>query len=1060
MSSGLGALDPRQTVTQYKLDIWQAERGFEQNSLFAILQTRDGYIWLGTVDGLVRFDGVRFKVFNKNNTEQLKDNTVRALCEGRDGSLWIGTLAGGLSRLKNGEFTVYDIGPLQDFISPIIEDRTGAIWFGTRNHGVTRLKDRRFTTYTTADGLVNNDVHSICEDKSGNLWFGTSGGLTRRTPEGRSTVYTAKDGLVCDYIYSLCQSENGELWIGTNAGLYRMNIDKRSFTRYGTRRGLPDPQVMCLYEDRDRNLWGGTDGGGVFRVKNGKIEGLSLEDGMACGYIYAIHEDREGSLWIGTIDGGLHRLMSTIVTPYTIKEGLRHNVVESIYEDRAGGLWIGTEGGPNRLKNGELAVPFTGGQKLLNHTILSILEDRSGTLWFGTDAGLMRLKENNLTSFTTRDGIPHDRVLHLLEDHRGDILLATPNGLSRYREGKFTTFIRKEELSNNIVTFLHEDREENLWIGTEEGLHRMKNNRLSLYTTREGLVDNTMLCIYEDSDGVLYFGFIGGLSRRENGKFTNYTPQNGLSDSYVYYILEDDKENLWLAGATGISRIGKRELADFDRGKIKILRPTTYNEQDGMKTSWCNSVGEKSRDGRLWFGTNKGVAMVDPANIKINPLPPPVIIEELKVDGEDIKLNGLHCSKANPLVIPPGKERLDFYYTALSFLKPQKVKFKLKLEGYDAGWIDRGNARGTTYTRLAPGFYTLKVIACNSDGIWNQDGASLYFYMEPYFWQTTWFYVLAILFFVFAAFSGYRFRVKQLKDREKKLSSLVDLRTQALNERTLELEKAHGSLQLSKGIIEEKNRNILASINYAQKIQQAVLPPDEKINTVLSDYFIVFKPRDIVSGDFYWFSHLDDRVFIAAVDCTGHGVPGAFLSMIGNITLNEIVKETQITNPGQILCRLHLGVRSVLQQEKEDYKSGDGMEVGMCLIDLEKGKLTFAGAKRPLFYVKNSEFFEIKGDKRPIGGRQKEKKRTFTNHEIDVQSETIIYLTTDGFVDQHNGENKKYGSLRLKRFLRAIAHLPMEQQEEAILRELNDHQGTENQRDDITVIGIKLRGKG
>jgi len=1052
------ALDPQKAVTQYKLDIWQAERGFEQNSINAIVQTRDGYIWIGTQDGLVRFDGIRFNVFNKNNTGELSSNAVRALYEDRNGVLWIG-MDGGLSSLLKGKFTTYTTKdcPVLESISALTRDPGGNLWIGSDGKGAARFKDGTFTAYTkdsTGGGLINDGIQGIRADKYGNLWFATVGGLVKRTPAGTFIDYTGKSGMFSDYIYCILEKENGELWVGGYPGLFMKKGE--TFHYYGIENGLPNPKIVSLLEDGSRNFWVGTDGSGLARLKNGNFQRFSLEHGMACGYVRALCEDREGSLWMGTLKGGLHRLRDTIFITYTTMEGLTDSHINGIYENRAGVLWVGTQNGLNRMEQGRVTLKLTVKNGLLNRVIHSVLEDNSGTTWIGTDGGLSRYSGGKLTNFTMKNGLLHDHVYTLFEDSRGYLWIGGLKGLSRFHHGQLMPFDAKEEF---VAKCILEDGKGNLWIGTESGLKHLENGHLRSYTTRDGLAHNHIECLYEDKDGTLFIGTRGGLNRLKDDTFTAFTIRGGLNDNRVNYIVEDDTGNVWLAGIAGISRIGKKGLMDFFDGKVEKIYPVTYTELDGMKTRRCNNAGVKSRDGGLWFATHNGLVNIDPSNIKINPPPPPVIIEELKVDGEDIVLNGRYSSKENPLVIPPGKERLDFYYTALSFIKPQKVAFKLKLEGYDDHWIDHGNARGTTYTRLAPGHYTFKVIARNSDGIWNRAGASLYFHMQPYFWQTTWFIIAAALFVIFAVVSGYRFHVKQLKDREKRLSKLVELRTRALNDRTIELEKAHGSLQISKGIIEKKNQNILASINYAQKIQQAVLPNTEKIRKVLNDSFIIFKPRDIVSGDFYWFSHLDDRVFIAAVDCTGHGVPGAFLSMIGNITLNEIVKEVQITNPGQILCRLHRGVRSVLHQEKEGYKTGDGMEVGMCMIDLENGKLTFAGAKRPLFYVKNSEFFEIKGDRRAIGGRQKEKRRVFTNHEIGIQSETIIYLTTDGFVDQHNGENKKYGSLRFKKLLQDNAHLPMEQQKEVIIRELTDHRGNENQRDDITVIGIKIRGK-
>jgi ligand-binding sensor domain-containing protein/serine phosphatase RsbU (regulator of sigma subunit) len=1065
ISSVLTALDPQKAITQYKLDIWTVERGFPQNSVLAIVQTHDGYIWTGTFDGLVRFDGVRFKVFNKNNTKQLKSNVIRALCEDRNGNLWIGTDEG-LSCLKSkdGKFTTYSPEEERTLneISSIIEDQDGTLWIGTFNSGVTCLKNDKFTTYTTRDGLASNVVCSLHEDKQGNLWIGTRAGITIRTPSGRFISVIEQVGLSSSYILSFCEKASGELWIGTTKGLYR--IKDQTFTHYGINDGLPNPKIVSLYEDSDQNFWLGTDGSGLVRMKGGKFHTFSLNDGMACGFVYPICEDREGSLWLGTLEGGLHRLSDTKFTTYTAKEGLAHDHVNCIYEDRGGNIWIGTDGGVNWLKDGELTLEYTTRKGLLSNIVHSILEDREGGVWIGTEEGLHRFKGGILSTFTTKNGLSHNTIFYLLEDKQGAIWIGTTNGLNQFHKGKFSIFTKKEGLLDNTVTYIYEDRAGNLWIViTRKGLNRLKDGKCTAYTTKEGLVNNDVECVYEDEEGVLYIGTRGGLSLRVKEKFTNVTTQSGLIDNHVNYILKDDMGNLWLAGRTGISQVSKKELMDFDMGKIDKIHPVTYNERDGMKSRWCKNSGEKTRDGRLWFATDKGVVMIDPAKIERNTLPPSVIIEELIVDGEQVDLSGPHSQKGEPLVIPPGKKRLEFYYTGLSFVKPRQMRFKLKLEGYDRDWVDAGNARSNIYTGLSPGKYIFKVIACNSDGVWNQTGASFSFYIKPYFYQTLWFYIFVTLIVLLTVFSGFRFRVRQLKSRERKLTELVGLRTKELNEQTLELEKAHIKLQMSKQIIEEKNRNILASIQYARKIQQAILPTDDRMRRVLKDYFVIYKPRDIVSGDFYWFTQSGDTLFIAAVDCTGHGVPGAFLSLIGNMELNEIVNEKFVSDPAQFLLYMDLGIRRTLQQEKGENRSdegmGVGMEVGLCMIDLRKGRLTFAGARRPLYYIKNSEFFEIKGDRKSIGGRQKEENPAFTNHKIDIQSETIIYLTTDGFADQNNWKNKKYGSLRLKRFLQANTHLSMGRQKEALLEELNAHQGTEEQRDDITIIGIKLKVK-
>jgi serine phosphatase RsbU (regulator of sigma subunit) len=558
---------------------------------------------------------------------------------------------------------------------------------------------------------------------------------------------------------------------------------------------------------------------------------------------------------------------------------------------------------------------------------------------------------------------------------------------------------------------------------------------------------------------VIWIGTDKGLVRLKNSTLSRYTIECGLIENYVYSILEDDRGYIWLGGRNGISRVSKKELEHYSAGKINKVRPDWYNEKDGMKSRWCTRSGCETRDGRFWFPTSMGIAMIDPNHIESTPLS--TIIEKFIVDGKQINLKS-----KKPVTLSPGKKRLEFYYTATSFINPQKITFRLKLKGFDKNWIDMGKARSTNYAGLAPGHYKFTVAACNPDGIWNKTGTSFSFYLKPHFYQTTWFYLLAVLFVLLAAFSIYRFRVRQLKNRQRELSALVELRTRDLKERTLQLETAHHNLHQSKEIIETKNRHIIDSIRYAQKIQQAMLPSKEKMARELTDYFVVFKPKDIVSGDFYWFNVVENQYFIAVADCTGHGVPGALLSMIGYLMLNEAINEKRILDPARALSYLHRGFRSVLKQElnledNNTYDTYDGMDVGLCRIDLKVGKITFAGAGHSLFLVKDSKLIEIKGNRKSIGGRQREEIRSFTNHQIDFsdidQKEIMIYMATDGFADQHNPGNQKFGTRRLRKFLQDYAHLDTSRQRETLLKALETHQVNEEQRDDITVIGIRLR---
>jgi len=1071
LSSTLTALDPDKAITQYTIHIWNMEGGLPGNSIYAIQQTGDGYLWIATPDGLVRFDGLNFELYDKQNVPELNGNHIRALYVDREDTLWIGTSYGGLTRYKKGDFKTFPITRHRSLhkIRAIDEDRWGNLWIGSYTRGLTCFSGGNFTPYSAADGLPGNQVRAISRDGDGDLWVVTGGGIVKIVKPGIFQTYTSLDNL--PHLHTSCfyDTDKKNLWIGTgDSGLYC--LQNGIVNAYGVGPGGIHPTINTLFRDKMRNLWIGTDGGGLTRIKGGKSSTLSGANCISCGFIYSLYEDKEGSLWMGTLDGGLHQLMDGKFTTYTTREGLVHDDIQCICACRTGGLWIGSKGGVNRLQNRVLTTELTTREGLLNNSILSLHEDPDGFLWIGTYEGLHRYKPGDpasLTRVTTADGLPDNRIRSVLVDSRGHLWIGTQNGLNRYNTGdarntgehRFTHFTTKDGLTGNYIWFLFEDSRGELWIGTDTGLNRFKDGEITAYKPEAWTENNFFRCAYEDSRGVLWFGADSGLMRLDQDKTTLYTTENGLIENYVNSIIEDDRGYLWLGGRNGISRIPKAELEGISRGEIHPIHLDSYNEEDGMKSRWCSAPACKTSDGRFWFPTVMGIAAIDPNHIKTSTLAPGIIIEKMVADGETFLIHN-KVKNGEHIRLTPGTERLQFYYTAVSFINSQKMKFKSRLAGYESDWIDMGTARTSTYTRLSPGEYTFKVTGSNPDGIWSEEGAAFSFYLEPRFTQTPWFYLSAGLFILLAAFFLYRYRVRQLRAREKELSSLVESRTRDLIQRNFELGKAHQKLRQSKEIIEEKNRHIMASMQYASKIQAAMLPIRERMENELEEHFVIYRPKDIVSGDFYWFDVIGDYYFLAVADCTGHGVPGALLSMIGYMMLNEAVKGLDMLDPAMILDYLHQGFRSVLKQEIEMSHTNDGMDIGLARIDVTTGEVLFAGAGRPLYLVSGSELVEIKGDRKSIGGRQREAKRFFTNREFvnpdRSRGRVMLYLMSDGFVGQHNPDDRKYGSRRLKKFLRDHAHLSAYRQKEALLKELKAHQADMEQRDDITVIGIRI----
>lgn len=1045
----LHALNPNKALTQYRLDSWNIENGFPHNLVYTIIQTRDGYIWMGTRNGLVRFNGFGFKTFQKENESQLKSNDIRCLLEDNDGTIWIGNFNGGLSYLKEGNFQNYSSEkyPFLEGIYCMTQSNDGAIWIGTLQNGIISLKDGKFTNYTCKDGLVSDKIINVVKDIQGNLWFATRSGLIKKNPNNSFINYTTKNGLPGEFVFSVLPDKKGGLWISSFSKLCYYKND--TFTPIDTASILKNPKIVPLYLDSNDYLWIGTDGNGFTRMKNGAFDRLSTDIGIESKCISCFLEDREGSLWIGTVHEGALRLSDTKFANLTTREGLSTNITHCIFQDHAGDLWIGTDYGLNKIKKGKCTLEFTTKNGLFHNTVYTVIEDRKNNIWIGTNRGLniYNLKNKSISGFTYTNGLNNNVVTSLYEDRSGRIWIGTEGGLNKYENGKITNYSEKDGINSELVCSIIEDRNGILWIGTSIGVfHTLSptDKQFKLIPASSNIYVNNL---YEDKNGMILIGTGKGLIIYNNGNTIHCTNTQGLGQPTVESIIEDDLENIWMGGKDGISRIKRKDFDDFIEQKSNYIPSLVYNEGDGMKTRWCKNSVVINKDGKIWFATDKGAVILYPEDISKITKKPPVYIEEILVNGRIFDCGNIRKSDYKA-IIPAGTDRIEFFYTALSFLNHQKVKFKIKMDGYDREWINAGSIHNTTYTSLSPGNYTFRVIACNSEGIWNKIGAEYRFYLEPYFYQTAWFFRIVGILVIALIYIGYRWRMKQLIANEKKLSRLVIERTEALDKRTQELADSYR-------IIEEKNQNILASIEYASNIQKAMLPVEKRMDTFLKDYFVIFNPKDIVSGDFYWFHEIGEFLFIAVADCTGHGVPGALLSMIGGMKLHELINDRQILDPAQILSQLHFSVRSILKQGK-DSQSHDGMDIGLCRLDIKNKTIVFAGAKRPLYYIKNSQFFEIKGERKSIGGLQKEKERLFVNYVVKWESEITFYLTTDGFSDQNNPGDQKYGTKRLKQYIKSISPMEMTQQKQVLFEEFQRHKSYIEQRDDIIIIGIRL----
>jgi ligand-binding sensor domain-containing protein/signal transduction histidine kinase len=759
------ALDPSRLITQYGHDVWLTRDGLPQNSVRAILQTRDGYLWLGTWGGLARFDGVRFTIFNRANTPALRDSRITALVEGDDGSVWIGTAAGGLIRLKAGRFEAYRSEGDTSYeersrwqIRSIARRRDGGLWIGTSGGGFRWFKDGRFSPLLM-DRLV---VRGILEDQARHLWVATSNGVLELSWAKSDTFQIERHLLPDRLVNGLYQDPSGTIWIAARGGITR--VSGRRVTTFGPAVGFPANAALSISGDRDGNLWVGTDGDGLVRMRGpfdglraANLDVLAVRDGLSNGSIPVLYEDREGSLWIGSNDG-LNRLRDTRFTAFTIREGLSADAVNSLVAARDGTIWIGTDGGGlNRLQHGAITV-YTTASGLATNYPGALFEASDGALWITGDSVVMRRRNNEFRVYGAANGVPTGFVSAIAEDRQGRIVIGGEGPVRELKGDRFVEYANQPPHIEYCYSITR-DRRGDLWFATTGGLVHVTDTRYQIYTTRDGLPDEGVHSVHEDDEGTLWVATVSGLARVRHGAITSFSTA-GLLGEIVFEILEDADGNLWLNGRQGIIKASKRDLEAYAAKRRRDVPITVYGLADGLKNTeyrvaYIQRAACRTPDGRLWFATTGGVAAINPAINRINTLPPPVLIESFVADRR--------VDAYSPVKVGPGAGTFEIDYTALSLLVPSQVRFAYQLEGLDAGWTDAGTRRFASYSRVPPGQYRFRVRAANNDGIWNDAGAALDISVAPRFYQTRWFRASVVVGLVLLAGGLHHLRVRRIE---------------------------------------------------------------------------------------------------------------------------------------------------------------------------------------------------------------------------------------------------------------------------------------------------------
>ncbi|MCP5052082.1 MAG: helix-turn-helix domain-containing protein [bacterium] len=841
MAGQLLGLDPAKPVDHYLIDKWETTAGIPSDTIHSITQTPDGYLWVATEKGLARFDGIKFSVLSftsRPGTSPGEGVRPDTLFVDREGTLWIGSTAGLTSyRYQTRQFTTFTPKESnRDIIRRLYEDMRGNIWVSFFTSYVTRFTNGEFTPFNASHGLEGKKVNAIIESRNGNLLFGSRENGIFNYKDGKFSKYPIAN-IGKGYIITLYEDRNGETWVGTSMGLFRVTAD--GTVKYDSTSGLSNDYITCILEDGSGNLWVGTKKG-LNRVKPGEDGAIHVERLLDSFLISCLFEDKEKSMWLGTFSG-IKRLKDSKFLSYDPSGALEQEIPISLFEDRGGDAWIGTLTGKlYRFRDGELirSMELPG---LSGTGISAIADDAEGNLWLGTMgkgvfAQTRTANETGETGetfkrFTTREGLADDVVTSITRDSRGNLWFSTSDGVSVIRagSGEIQSLDSSGGLPGKAVNDVYEDSFHNIRISTNNGVTLLENVDLTASATLTGagmkhyLKDILVTCVYQEpgngetTDPVFWISTQGaGLKRFKDGRMTSYTTAEGMTTNFIYRFFEDHLGNFWFMSDSGVLRVSKKELTHFAedaQGDREPINCISYGVSDGMKSPEFNNHSSRNsalkvRDGKFWFVTKKGIAVVDPGKIQINKLFPPVVIEDVYFDREPIPPD------------QPDKTYKDitqfrFQFTAPTFLSPGKVKFKYQLEGVDSQWVllPPGSPREADYKGLRPGTYTFRVIACNSEGVWNRSGDSITFTLEPPFSGTLLFKGILLLAFLLLGAAGFyvyksHLRKKEAAKKPKYKSSTINphFAKECIKKMThlMEVDKLYCDADLSLPVLAEK----------------------------------------------------------------------------------------------------------------------------------------------------------------------------------------------------------------------------------------------------------------
>ena len=1071
-----------------RIEIYTIEDGLSQTGVNCLIQDSKGFLWIGTQDGLDRYDGNNFQIYRHQSADSnsICDNYIRFICEDHSGNLWIATNNGlSMYNRKIGRFRNYYSDPQEpnslsdNSLYIVYEDSKGQIWVKTmqsiEKFDPKKEQFKHYFHYNNAFNYISGDYYfAILEDSNDRLWIGTKDGLNyfnrdlelfERFEYDPHNPYSISD----NRIKSIFEDKDGILWVGTENGLNKFDYEAKKFFRYysitGNPNSLIDNTINIIYQDHDGNIWIGSQNGlNLYNKNNNSFAQFNYviyhNSKQPLTGVGSIIEDKSNILWIGSYQG----LIKIDRKPFKFKLfrekesslSAPENNISSILLENDNNLWIGTWGQGFKIMNrktGSIKKFNTAspGIFLNDNSIYVLYYDNKSKIWIGTGSGIVQYDTQHKTFNPFCKNEPfcnifqHNRVYTIYKDRSKNYWFATEHGLHllEANTSQFKPYFEFPGDSSNIQhnTFycITEDNEGTLWFGSNKGLisYNQQKEKIQHYTcnlksVNTNISSNFIYSILCDNENTIWVGTSSGLNKfkRDSNNFVVYNEKDGLPNNLIYAIIEDNSSNLWLSTNRGLTRYNKKT------GKF-----TNFDLADGLQSYEYNlGAAYKSNKGELFFGGISGFNAFFPDSLQFNHTIPNVVITSFElINKGSIKI--LNAESENEFRVPYFTNIFNIEFAVLDFtyVKNNQYQYQMSAKGIEGEWIHLGNRHNATFSNLSPGKYTFKVRGANSDQVWSKEDVSITIIVEGPFWKTRTSITIYFIIFLMSLYGIMQWRTSSLRKTNKVLK-----------------EKELASLQIGKQKEELsiKNKNITDSINYAKRIQMSMMPSEKTLKRLLPNSFVYHKPKDIVSGDFYWLQERSEKVFVAAVDCTGHGVPGAFMSILGFELFRKII-QNECADPGKILYQVNEDFSKIFH-DMDEMTLRDGMDIAFCVIDKANYILEFSGAINPIYIIRDNKIIEVKGNRYSVSMEKNPEILEFKTHQIHLQKEDMIYMFSDGYADQFGGyEGKKFKYRRFRHLLLNIHKLPLNDQKTYLDESMEMWRGNFDQVDDILIIGIK-----